>query len=254
MPKDTPNARLSRRGFLNGMLLGATALSGVPGKLFAREIRGGESWPWVAGAADVPYYGREDARFLTPEERAFVDAASARLIPSDEDGPGAREADVLTFIDRQLAGHFGNGQRWYMHGPWPERLPTQGYQTHHTPAQLYRASIAAINDWCRANMGDRRFDELTEDEQDDVLTAVEDEEITAEDVPLGQFFELFHENVIEGFFADPIYGGNRDMVGWHYVGFPGARYDYRDYVHHNGAAIDLPPVSLAGRPGWIAER
>lgn len=250
----TGRSALSRRAFLTRMLLGGTMLAGFPGFALAREYRGGGGWPWAPGVADIPYYGREAGSFLTMAERAFVDAVTARLIPSDDDAPGAREADVLTFIDRQLAGFYGQGQRWYMRGPWPAGTSTQGYQTEHAPAELYRVSIAAIDDWCRANRDGRVFAELDADEQDEILTAIEDEEIEIEDIPLTTFFGLVKENTIEGFFSDPIYGGNRDMVGWRYVGFPGARYDYRDFIHHNGAPIDMPPVSLAGRPEWSSER
>lgn len=255
MSGTTASPAFSRRVFLQRVLLGSTVFAGFPGIGLAREYRGGEGWPWSPGVADIPYHGRETDVFLTMGERAFVDAVTARLIPSDDDGPGAREADVVTFIDRQLAGFYGQAQRWYMQGPWPEDvLPTQGYQTEYPPAELYRVSIAAIDDWCRDNRDGRRFAGLSEDEQDEVLTGIEEEEIEIEGVPLTTFFELVKENAIEGFFADPIYGGNRGMVGWHYVGFPGARYDYRDFIHHNGARIEMPPVSLAGRPEWSSER
>ncbi len=228
---------LTRRSLLQGLLLGGTALAAFPTALMAREFRGGEPWPWAPGVADTPYFGTETDAFLNMAE----------------DGPGAREADVLTFIDRQLAGFYGRGQRWYMQGPWSEGLATQGYQSQHPPADLYRVSIEAINRWCETNRG-ARFANLGEDAQDEILKAIEAEEIEIEGVPLATFFELLKEMAIEGFFADPIYGGNRDMVAWHYVGFPGARYDYRDFVHHNGAPITMPPVSLMGRPGWTVDR
>jgi len=83
-----------------------------------------------------------------------------------------------------------------------------------------------------------------------VLTGIEDEEVTFQTVSAKRFFDFAREMTIEGYFCDPIYGGNRDMVAWRYVGFPGARYDYRDFLDHNGARVDIPPVSLMGRPGW----
>ncbi|WP_150120478.1 gluconate 2-dehydrogenase subunit 3 family protein, partial [Sulfitobacter sp. HI0027] len=94
------------------------------------------------------------------------------------------------------------------------------------------------------------FAALSAAQQDEILKGMDDEEITFDGVSAKAFFDLILKNTIEGYFADPIYGGNRDMVAWHYVGFPGTRYDYRDFVGHNGARIDLPPVSLMGRPGW----
>lgn len=68
--------------------------------------------------------------------------------------------------------------------------------------------------------------------------------------PLGaEFFSLMLQNVREGYLADPMYGGNRDMVGWRLIGFPGARYDYRPYIHRKGMPLDLEPVSLLDKAG-----
>lgn len=191
---------------------------------------------------------------MTDDERSALDAFTARLIPSDDTGPGAREADVLTFIDRQLAGFYGGGQRWYMEGPFPEPLDTQGYQSEQPPAQLIRDGLAALDLHCRDEHDGRGFAELSSEEQDAVLTALDEEEIEFEGLSAKAFFDFVHEITIEGFFADPIYGGNRDMAGWRLVGFPGARYDYRDYLGHNGAAIEMPPVGLMGRPEWNSQR
>jgi gluconate 2-dehydrogenase gamma chain len=64
---------------------------------------------------------------------------------------------------------------------------------------------------------------------------------------------MFLQNVIEGFFSDPIYGGNRDMAGWKLIGFSGARYDQREFVLAYGKPYPLPPVGISGRPGWTRE-
>nr|WP_283776354.1 gluconate 2-dehydrogenase subunit 3 family protein [Stappia sp. WLB 29] len=200
-------------------------------------------------SGEVPYYGTGADRFFSRDERLAVAAICARLIPSDEDGPGATEADVVTFIDRQMAGFYGRAQHWYMQGPFAEGTSTQGYQSEHPPAMLYRLALAELDDYCRSQRGGA-FAELSEEDQDAVLTGLDEGEIAFERVSAKTFFDLVLENTVEGFFADPLYGGNRDMVGWRYVGFPGTRYDYRDFVGHNGAAIPLEPVSLQGRPGW----
>ena len=63
-------------------------------------------------------------------------------------------------------------------------------------------------------------------------------------------FAAIYANTVEGYFADPIYGGNRDMVGWKLVGFPGTRYDYRDVMQKPNQTYTLPPVALQGRPAW----
>ncbi len=160
---------------------------------------------------------------------------------------------MVDFIDNQLAGSFGRGERWYMKGPFADGLETQGYQSEHAPAALYRAGIAALDNHCRQRFAGRVFAELGEEDQDALLKQIEDEGLEFEDVSATAFFGMLQDNAIEGFFSDPIYGGNRDMVGWKLVGFPGARYDYRDYLDHNGARISIEPVGLSGRPAWSAE-
>ena len=64
------------------------------------------------------------------------------------------------------------------------------------------------------------------------------------------FFKQLLLNTQEGFFADPMYGGNKDMAAWKMIGFPGARYDYRDFVAKHNQLFPLPPVSIQGRPAW----
>jgi len=236
--------RVSRRQFLTRTLAGATAL--MAPAAFARTIS--EDIPWLPGHADLPP-AYPTMRFLTEAERTCIEAITARLIPSDENGPGAREAGVTDFIDSQLAGFYGRGERWYMRGPFADGLETQGYQSEHPPAQLYRTAIESLDAHCQGSLG-APFAGLSEAQQDEILSQLEEGELELDGVSGSGFFELVMENTIEGFFSDPIYGGNRDMVGWKLVGFPGARYDYRDFLDHNGEPIILEPVGLKGRPAW----
>ena len=83
-----------------------------------------------------------------------------------------------------------------------------------------------------------------------MLSGLENGDIALDGVKSKNFFDALLANTIEGFFSDPIYGGNRVMAGWKLIGFPGARYDYRDYVSKHGEKFPLPPVGLKGRPGW----
>lgn len=235
-------------------LAGGTALMLFPHAVRARTIQGGQGVPWAAGLADEPYYGLEDGTFFTAEERVTADHLTSRIIPTDDSGPGAREADVVAFIDRQLAGFYGRGQRWYMSGPFPDPLDTQGYQSEHTPAQLWRAGLAALDAHSREIHDGLAFSELDEERQDAILKAMDEGEAEFADISAKAFFEFAKEMTIEGFFCDPIYGGNRDMVAWRYVGFPGARYDYRDFVQHDGRPIEIEPVSLMGRSAWQASQ
>ena len=157
--------------------------------------------------------------------------------------------DVPTFLDRQMMSEYGRAERWYMLGPWRTGTSSQGYQSRLTPAQLYRAAIKAIDDHLKQVSG-KPFAQLPPDQQDKVLGDLENDKLELANVSGKAFFELLLQNTIEGFFCDPIHGGNRDMVGWKLIGFPGARYDYRSYVDKHNQKLNLPPVSIQGRPGW----
>lgn len=187
--------------------------------------------------------------FFTNKERQFIDAATARLIPSGSDGSGAKESAVGTFIDRQLAGPYGRADSWYMQGPWAKGTDQQGWQLEYTPAQLYRVAIRNVEAYCRDTYNDKSFAALTPEEQDKVLTALEKGQIKLADVPADAFFLILWQNTQEGFLADPMYGGNRNFIGWKLIGFPGPRYNYVDEVTQYGSVYALPPVGVLGRDG-----
>lgn len=245
-----PDPRLGRRNFLTaGAAVGATAATVPLHQVEARTYRG--EVPWSPHAADVPEPVRgETYLFFTAEEAAFIEAASERLIPKDELGPGAREAGVPLFIDHQLDGAYGRAARWYMQGPWAKGTPTQGYQSRLTPAQLYRAAIKAIDEHVGATQGGKTFATLSPEEQDQILASMEGGKLDLPSVDTVTFFRLLWQNTREGMFSDPMYGGNRNMAAWKMLGFPGARYDYTEWVSRRGVRYTLPPVSIMGRPAW----
>lgn len=242
---------ISRRKFLFSGALATSGVSllGLAGAAQAKTYRG--SMPEPSGKAAVPEAVSGAAYlFLSGEESAFVEAAVARLIPADALGPGALEAGCALFIDRQLAGAYGRAEHWYMQGPWPEGDAQQGMQSRMSPAETYRAGIRAVNDYCRTRFSGKEFNQLAPEIQDQLLTALEKGEPELAGVKPKSFFALLLQNTIEGFFADPLYGGNRDMVGWKLIGFPGARYDHRDVVAKHGEKYTLPPVGILGRKAW----
>lgn len=215
----------------------------------ARSISG--EVPWQEGQANKPDIAQPGTyEFLTAAEAAFLDAALSRMIPKDDLGPGAKEAGVTFFLDRQLGGPYGEASHWYMQGPWKKGVPTQGYQSRMTPAELYRAAIKAIDGHCTGQYSGKTFSELSAAQQDDILKGLEKGDIDLKTVDAKSFFTMFLQNTMEGFFSDPLYGGNRDMVGWKLIGFPGARYDYRPYVKKHGQKLGLQPVGITGRPTW----
>jgi len=186
----------------------------------------------VASLAAQQPAGAEDQiriplRFFTESEARIVAAAASRIFPSDESGPGAREAGVAIFIDRQLAGPWGRDGHRYTHPPFDETAPEEfGYQKQAPPRQVYREALKEL----------AGFDQLSPDEQDQKLKQIE----------TSDFFRLLRSNTIEGMFCDPQHGGNIDMVGWQLIGFPGPRMsNYADIEKYRGEAFRPKPMSLA---------
>jgi gluconate 2-dehydrogenase gamma chain len=240
--------RLSRRRLLTA----GAAITAVPVAAAAAAL-GGTDVPFKEGQANAPaaLANTSGWTWFTEAEAAFVTAAVARLIPADELGPGAVEAGVPTFIDRQLSGPYGRGERWYMQGPWSPGLPTQGYQTRLAPAGMYRAAIKAVDAAVVRESRGASFARLAAADQDAFLQRMEKGDVALDGADAKVFFAQLLQNTLEGFWSDPIYGGNRDLVGWKLIGFPGARYDHSSFVAQHGQKYPLPPVGIKGRVEWI---
>lgn len=184
-------------------------------------------------------------QFFNDVEWAFINAAVARLIPADERGPGALEAGVPEFIDRQMNTPYATGAIWYMQGPFNPDVPKEmGYQLPLVPKQIYNLGIADANDWCKKQHG-KLFAELSGEQQDSVLGQFESGDAQFTQLPSSLFFSYLLQNTREGFFSDPIHGGNKGMVGWTLINFPGARADFMDWVER-GERYPFPPVSING--------
>jgi len=179
--------------------------------------------------------------FFNSEEAAFIEAAVARLIPADEEWPGALEACVPNYIDKQLAGAWGAGERLYRSGPWQPGAWTQGYQLPFTPAELFRTALGAIN----KDLSHTSFAKMSPDDQDSYLKKLEAGGKDLGGVPSDVFFGHLWESTLEGFFSDPVYGGNCNMVSWRMIGFPGAYASYYDLIDQHGIKLDRAPMSLA---------
>jgi gluconate 2-dehydrogenase gamma chain len=184
--------------------------------------------------------------FFSSDEWRFINAAVARLIPGDGQGPGGVETGVPEFIDRQMEAPYGHGAYFYMQGPFhPDAAPTLGYQLQYTPREIYRVGIADTNKSSLGSTG-KSFADLTPDQQDDLLKQMERGEISFERIPAAAFFAQLLENTREGYLADPMYGGNRGMAAWKWIGFPGARADFTDWINRPGASYPLGPVAIQG--------
>ena len=209
---------MRRREFLT---LSATTLGGV----LVYSLDGKASLLNGQGKAKAKAV-RIPLRFFTEEEAVIVAAAAARIFPSDESGPGAKEAGVAIYIDRQLAGPYGRDHHRYTQGPFAENAPPEfGYQGKATPREIYREGLKNL----------AGFERLSAKEQDDALRKIE----------ASVFFGLLRQHTVEGMFCDPLHGGNAEMVGWQLIGFPGPRMNNADDIDkHYGEAFRPKPVRL----------
>src|SRR5262245_55576944 len=226
---------IPRREFLKGAVVGTAALA--TGSPAPAEAQGGAG---AAAPADA-----EPLLTLNATEHAFIVAAVDAIIPPDELSPSGSECGVAAFIDRQLAGAYGMGARLYRQGSFPKAKPELGYQLSLNPREFFRAGIEAANAWTRKTYG-KDFDRLSEKDGEAALKAMEDDKAPFPGFSSRMFFDTLLQITMEGFFADPIYGGNRDMAGWKMVGYPGLPATYREEItKYFGKTYDKPPRSIA---------
>jgi gluconate 2-dehydrogenase gamma chain len=208
-----------------------------------------EGVPWWPDAGDPPQQINAGLwKYFTPEEGSAIEALADRLIPPDPQTPGGKDAGVAVYIDAQLAGPFGSSAGLYMRPPFQDGTKEQGPQSALTPAARYRQALAALDTYCRATFAGKAFKDIPDDRKDAVIGEMEKGSLKLEGSSGKAFFELLLKNAQEGFFADPVYGGNRDMAGWKMIGFPGARYDYRDWIDRHNERYPRPPIGIRG-PG-----
>lgn len=276
MPQPTPGPtnglQITRRAFLGS----AAAAGGI--YLVACSPDGRTAGDHDSHAAPAS----DGLRFFTQPEAIAVDAIIARLIPGDEDDPGAREAGVLWYIDGKLAEYEQFAEPTYIRGPFAEaveederpeagaigvaddQLYRYGFQSEMIPREVYREGLVALGLVCEELFG-TEFHAMSPADQDALLAVLDDIDQSSEpdgedeaedtdgddaggddangddadgdddpapelverieeifgDVDPGSFFSRIRTDTIEGMFADPMYGGNRDMSGWAMIGYPG---------------------------------
>jgi gluconate 2-dehydrogenase gamma chain len=217
---------------------------------------GGLAVAGLVGGANAVEPAKEPMRLraLSKGEAALVGAMADRVFPRDGDSPSATEIGFVDYLDGQLAGGWGAGERLYRQGPFAEpETSGHGYQLSLTPREVYRTVLPRIDAHARSTSGGTAFVDLAPADQDAILTTLE-----AGKVDLGlasgpngftsaSFFTMFLQNVNEGLFADPVYGGNRDMAGWTWVDYPGDPMGYGDNYHaifgHRDDPYEVDPVS-----------
>jgi gluconate 2-dehydrogenase gamma chain len=228
-----------RRDFLKGAVVGGAAAATATPAIVPQDAQAQQPAP--AALPPATY------EFLNLEEAAFVEALVDHMVPADELSPKGTDIGINIYIDRALAGAWGKGDRLYMQGPWKRGVPSQGYQLPLTPAQFYRAGITATNAHCRKTYSNKRFDQLSEAQRQEVLVALSSGRITFDGgLPSRAFWGMVYQTVMEGMFSDPIHGGNRNKAGWKLIGFPGAIAVHRENVEKfKNKPFPNDPVSIA---------
>jgi len=196
MSDDQPRI-ISRRDILRRAGLAGAAAVAAPAGVLASAAAPATAEPLEpAQAAASPR--REAFENLTAAEAELLDAIVDRLIPSDAQGPGAREARVVHYIDRALGGALASSR----------------------PA--YAAGLASLDRYATSSRG-KRFLDLTDTDKDSVLIDVETGAATGFTGSSAQFFALMLNHTRQGMFGDPYYGGNANFIGWDLLGYPGVR-------------------------------
>ncbi len=193
-----------RRAFLAGAVgAGALAGAGLVETAYAKS-HGHSKSADASDAVRAVENGDPHGAFFNDEQAATIAAFTERLMPGAPSLPGAREAGVLNYIDLALAGAYADQQ------------------------DFYRRGLAELDAYCRKTFN-HPFTRLTAAQQDEVIGALEQGKASEFAYPTAQaFFTVLRTHTMEGMFADPIYGGNKDFAGWRLVGYPGAQLFYTE--------------------------
>jgi gluconate 2-dehydrogenase gamma chain len=208
----------ARRAFLVGAAVGAGAVAGAG---ILPDALGQVQQPQTTGttpAASHVHDGPGSGAFLNDDDAATVAAFTERLIPGAPGKPGARDAGVLNYIDLALSGAYADMQ------------------------DFYRRGLSALDAYCRATHN-AAFRRLPAARQDEVIGALEQGKATGFTWPSAQaFFNTLRTHAMEGMFADPIYGGNKDFAGWRLIGFPGAQPEFTRADMESTQAFTRKPI------------
>ena len=276
--------RISRRGFFRGVMITAASLPVVisgcsPEEEAVNPIQserqaGLQPSPPPPLNPNVPLApttppSASRLRTFTPHEARTVDALTARILPGTPDDPGAHEAGVVTYIDNMLAYQEGFNESTYREPPhaqlyegdappededtsfetvWvaADQIERYGYQSIVSPREVYRLGVIAVDTYARAKH-DQPFVNLSEEEQKTIIEEMVSGDATVgfEQISATSFFTVLRRHTAEGMFSDPAYGGNRDMVGWRLIGYPGAQRAYTEADIRTASDTPRPPQSLA---------
>lgn len=268
---------ISRRKFLKngglvaGGLIGGSLFTGLIGSQFQKGSKEhGNTGTSPSAVSENSFEAR--TYFSRNEDFDVLSAATERIFPKDDHGPGAIELGVPYFIDRQCSNEWGMNANDYMYGPFPmieeineyaeddknikEVNPgtqvsvpsaTPRYQTKMTRAVLFLEGIRAIEQTAQEQYN-AKFVDLEEQQQDEILQIFENGERTFSGVKSDKFFNLLRQTTIEGVYADPVYGGNHNMEAWRMKEYPGPRMSWLEKIEEETFLV-LEPESLRNYQG-----
>jgi len=252
---DRQSVRLSRRRLVtsSGVALATTGIASIGAATTHAFQATPVATPEVETPPDTSQSGPErPAAFFNLHEAETVDALVSRILPGSADDPGAHEAGVVFYIDRALGGtNLGYTLKTYTQGPFlvtaeepvsveaassrdiydyvivaGEQASRYGYQSILTPQEVYRRGLDFVDAYAQSQF-QKNFVDLDAEQQDSILTDMEADKATDFQGPSGKaFFTQLRNDTIEGMFSDPMYGGNRNLVGWKLIGYPGAQRTY----------------------------
>lgn len=218
----------SRRAFIVGAVGAGAVASTVLGQAaaYAKDPKAkqvGEPAAKSPATAETPAAGRDafdgHGVFFNDEHAATVAAFAERLLPGAPGKPGATDANVLNYIDLALAGAYADQQ------------------------DFYRRGLAQLDAYCRKTH-QQSFARLSAAQQDAVIGALEQGKASEFEYPTAQaFFNTLRTHTMEGMFADPVYGGNKEFAGWKLVGFPGAQLFYTQADLASTNAFTRAPIT-----------
>jgi len=240
--KSTRRDFLKKSGYVTGGVVGGSVLGGLLGSQFWET----EKEPAVATEVKPKQHDHALEYFTNRADFILLGQATERIFPEDENGPGAIGLGVPYYIDHQLAGKWGINAKDYRQGPFYVGEKVQGYQTQLRYHQVFDLGILAIENYSQATFKER-FIALDGEQQDEVLVALENDKVDIPGIKSSFFFEILRKSTLEGAYADPLYGGNKDMQGWKMKEYAGVQMSYTPEQVASKEFIEVAPASLHDR-------
>lgn len=224
----------SRRRFVKntGIAIGGVAGGSLLGGLLTNQFTTKEESTSDEDTSNQSNGLLHDARTFFSRQDDFNTLADVteRIYPEDDNGPGAIALGVPYFIDKQLSGAWGTNDKDYTKGPFkPQDSDDHGLQTKLNRGDMFLVGLRRMQEVSQ-DEHDEKFTDLDAEEQDKILEKFESGDVDTKGMPSDTFFQLLRQTTLEGVYADPAYGGNKDMQGWKMMEYPGPRMAWADDI------------------------